>query len=194
MFRGYANPDDISVRGQALYRVYKGQHLVWRKYGFIECEFETYFDSYVAESFGVLSVGSLKIDFDEDMDGEFGGLEAYVIDWYLDGVKQFSTGYGLDGQGYYAYSHPFEDVDKVLNVQSGTWIPRVRFVDVDGVRFAGLRRDGVCGVVTQRDFARHGQGVGCVHDATFVGCVQACQVAAARPTACSAPAGFQNTS
>jgi hypothetical protein len=110
----------------------------------LPCEFDTYFETYVAESTSVLNVGNMLIN------GNY-NLEGYVIDWHLNSANnpvQFSTGAGLSGQGYYTYSHPFMGAEEGIPVQPGTWIPRIRFVVIDGLRYWATHDNGQCELPT----------------------------------------------
>ena len=97
------------------------------------CVCETYFDSYDPEPIGVLCIGNLMSDECE--------IEKYVIDWYWDDFEsgiQFTTG-TADTDPDVTYIHPFTGTG-CIPVEPGTWIPWVRYIIVDGVKYYARHR------------------------------------------------------
>lgn len=97
------------------------------------CACETYFDWYDPEPIGVLCVGNLVSDECE--------IEKYVIDWYWEDFEsgiQFTTG-TADTDPDVTYIHPFTGTG-CIPVESGTWIPWVRYIIVDGVKYYARHR------------------------------------------------------
>jgi hypothetical protein len=80
------------------------------------------FDSYLASSVSVLSVGNLVSS---------GGciLEEYVIDWYKDGVYYLTSGLGFDAD--IDTFHPFEGESAVI-VEAGIYVPILRYIVIGG--------------------------------------------------------------
>lgn len=90
------------------------------------CDYATGFSTYTNPSVSVLSVGNLVITG--------GTLTEYVIDWYFNTIEsgiQFST--GSAGAPGITYSHPFTG-NQSIPVESGSWIPRIRYIVVDGIK------------------------------------------------------------
>lgn len=89
----------------------------------IECSCSLSFDSYLNNTISVLSVGNLVAG-----DCEF---EEYLIDWYRDGEHALVSGVGNDPE--IEAFHPFIG-DAAIPVLPGTWVPRVRYVVINGER------------------------------------------------------------
>lgn len=95
----------------------------------INCNCTLSFDSYVNNSISVLSVGNL-------IGGDDCVFDEYVIDWYRDGEHALVSGIG-DNPEIEAY-HPFLGAASIP-VIAGTWVPRVRYVVIDGERVFAQR-------------------------------------------------------
>lgn len=85
----------------------------------IDCNCIVSFDYYEENSISVLSVGNLVGDNCE--------VDAYVIDWYRDGVHAMVSGKGTDPD--IETFHPFIGFEAVP-VLAGTWVPVVRYIVV----------------------------------------------------------------
>lgn len=96
----------------------------------IDCGCTLNFSSYVQNSVSVLDVGVLQggsCEFDE-----------YVIDWYRNGELYMTSGEGNepDIQAF----HPFTGT-AAIPVLDGTYVPKLRYVVIDGVQiFSGPRQ------------------------------------------------------
>lgn len=84
--------------------------------------FNSYFDHYEQNSISVLSVGNLLSNY---------VLDAYVIDWYRDGIFEMTSGIGTDPD--IESFHPFLGLASIP-VLAGLWVPIIRYVVVGGVR------------------------------------------------------------
>lgn len=86
----------------------------------LDCGCSVSFDSYSDNLYSALAVGNLI--------GRECTLEAYVIDWYRDGVPAMTSGKNIPGLDAY---HPFTG-GAAIPVQAGVWTPVLRFAVIAG--------------------------------------------------------------
>lgn len=86
----------------------------------VECGCAVSFDTYSDNLYSSLAVGNLV--------GGDCTFDAYVIDWYRDGVHSMTSGKGVAGLDAY---HPFTGAS-AIPVQAGVWAPVLRYVVMGG--------------------------------------------------------------
>jgi len=98
------------------------------------CGCDVYFDSYANNTYSVLTVGNLVSNNCV--------IDEYVIDWYRDSIAngiQLTTGKGSDTS--ILARHPLTG-NASVPVQSGTWIPVLRYIVISGERIYATKRAG----------------------------------------------------
>lgn len=89
------------------------------------------FDVFSAGTVGRIVAGNLISDCDDNV------ITDYIIDWYGPNSTtniQYTSGFGTAFTGY-SYTHPLTD-DSAIFAQEGEYIPRIRFVKINGNTFS----------------------------------------------------------